>query len=111
MKPEGYRNFRKERKRMDTNGMPIEGFYSTNVPAGLGIAPPLSANLQTPVREIEKAAGYVEPEAVTESEMEHLIMEYKAARSAKEAEAVLKDKVKDGQMDKVLGGLEEDFFS
>lgn len=28
---------------MDVNGMPIEGFYSTNLPAGLGAAPPLPA--------------------------------------------------------------------
>jgi len=96
---------------MDTNGMPIEGFYSTNVPVGVGVAPPLSANLQTPVDAIERAAGYAEDEPVTESEMEHLILEYKAAHSAKEAEKVLKDKVSDGKMDRVLDRLEEDLFS
>ena len=95
---------------MDTNGMPIEGFYSTNVPVGVGVAPPLSANLQTPVEAIERAAGYVGTEPVTESEMEHLIMEYKAAKSAGEAKAVLKDKVADNQMDKVLDRLQSDVF-
>lgn len=99
---------------MDTNGMPIEGFYSTNVPVGLGVAPPLSANLQTPVGAISEAAGYgaksMGTEGVTESEMEHLIMEYKAAKSAGEAEAVLRDKVADNQMDKVLDRLDSDVF-
>ena len=96
---------------MDVNGMPVEGFYSANVPVGVGIAPPLSANLQTPVEAIEKAAGYSGGEGVTESEMEHLIMEYKAAHSAKDAQKVLRDKVADGQMDRVLDRIEEDFFS
>lgn len=96
---------------MDVNGLPIEGFYSTNVPAGLGVAPPLSAALQTPVKAIEKAAGYDETGAVTESEMEHIIMEYKAAQSAKEAEKILDKRVPDGQMARVLDGLEDEFFS
>lgn len=64
---------------MDVNGMPIEGFYSTNLPAGLGVAPPLSASLQVPVIGTEVAGGFVQPEEPTESEMEKLILDYKAA--------------------------------
>lgn len=30
---------------MDTNGLPIEGFPSTNLPLGLGAAPPLPADM------------------------------------------------------------------
>lgn len=93
---------------MDTNGMPIEGFYSTNVPAGLGAAPPLSANLLPP---LENSDGYDGQNQMTESEMEHLILEYKAAHSDKEADRILKDKVSDGQMDRVLDRLEEDRHS
>ena len=104
---------------MDVNGMPIEGFYSTNLPAGLGAAPPLSAAL-APVDEhsaeehlSDGAAGTnaVHTDAMTESEMEGIILEYKAAQSAKEAQRVLENRVPAEQMDKVLGGLEEDLFS
>lgn len=30
---------------MDTNGLPIEGILSTNLPLGLGAAPPLPADM------------------------------------------------------------------
>mgnify|MGYP007070296492 CR=1 FL=1 len=96
---------------MDVNGMPVEGFYSTNVPAGLGVAPPLSAALQTPVEAINESVGYdaksMGTEGVTESEMEQLIMEYKAARSTKRAEAVLNRQVSENDMPKVLDRLDE----
>ena len=96
---------------MDVNGMPVEGFNSTNVPVGLGVAPPLSAALQTPVEAISESAGYgaknMGTEGVTESEMEQLIMEYKAARSTKRAEAALERQVSDNDMPKVLDRLEE----
>ncbi len=95
---------------MDVNGLPIEGFQSINLPAGLGAAPPLPAAMQTPVAAPGVWNGR-ESDAVTESEMEHLILEYKAARSAEEAEKVLEQKVPEGQMGRVLDGLEEDFFS
>ncbi|MBR1702722.1 MAG: hypothetical protein IJ716_12275 [Lachnospiraceae bacterium] len=93
---------------MDTNGMPIEGFYSTNVPAGLGAAPPLSANL---LPSAEKTDGYEELNQTTESEMEKLILEFKAAHSDRQAEKILREKVSDRQMDRVLDRLEEDMLS
>ena len=94
---------------MDVNGLPIEGFQSINLSAGLGAAPPLSASGQVP---------YVAPgvwnnretSAVTESEMEHLILEYKDAKSDEEAEKILKE-VPVNQRDRVLDGLERDTFS
>lgn len=94
---------------MDVNGLPIEGFQSINLTAGLGMAPPLSASMQVPVLAPAVEDGR-ETDAVTESEMEHIILEYKAARSAKEAERVLEEMVPDGQMGRVLDGLEEEFF-
>jgi len=96
---------------MDVNGMPVEGFYSTNLPAVLGAAPPLSAALQTPVEAISESAGYgaknMGTEGVTESEMEQLIMEYKAAKSTKRAEAALERHVSASDMPKVLDRLDE----
>ena len=95
---------------MDTNGLPIEGFQSINLTAGLGAAPPLSASMQVPV----VTAGVedlTESDHMTESEMERIILEYKAAQNAKEAEEVLDKHVPDGQMSRVLDGLENDFFS
>lgn len=94
---------------MDVNGLPIEGFQSINLSAGLGAAPPLSASGQTP---------YVAPGAwinrdtgaVTESEMEHLILEYKDARSDEEAEKLLED-LPANQRDRVLDELDRDAFS
>lgn len=32
---------------MDTNGLPIEGFPSTNLPLGIGAAPPLPADMSS----------------------------------------------------------------
>lgn len=32
---------------MDTNGLPIEGILSTNLPLGLGAAPPLPADMSS----------------------------------------------------------------
>lgn len=94
---------------MDVNGLPIEGFQSINLSAGLGAAPPLSASGQVP---------YVAPgvwnnretSAVTESEMEHLILEYKDAKSKEEAEKILEE-LPTSQRDRVLDGLERDTFS
>ena len=100
---ESYARKRKE-KGMDTNGMPIEGFYSTNVPMGLGAAPPLSANL---LPSEEKTDGYAELKQTTESEMEKLIMDFKAAHSDKQADKILKERVSDRQLDRVLDRLEE----
>ena len=95
---------------MDTNGLPIEGFQSINLTAGLGAAPPLSASMQVPV--VTSAVDDLsETDSVTESEMEHIILEYKAAQSAKEAEKVLEKHVPDGQMGRVLDGLEDSYFS
>lgn len=95
---------------MDVNGLPVEGFESVNLTAGLGAMPPLSASMQVPV---VGAAAESMPETaeITESEMEHIILEYKAAQSAREAEEVLDKYVPEGQMDRVLDGLENDFFS
>lgn len=95
---------------MDINGLPIEGFPSVNLTAGLGAAPPLSASMQNPAVN-SGAEDLSETEGMTESEMEHIILEYKAAQSAKEAENVLDKHVPEGQMGKVLDGLENDFFS
>lgn len=94
---------------MDVNGLPIEGFQSINLSAGLGAAPPLSASGQVP---------YVAPgvwnnretSAVTESEMERLILEYKDARSDEEAEKILEE-LPVSQRDRVLDELERDTFS
>ena len=100
---------------MDVNGMPVEGFYSTNLPAGLGAAPPLSAAL-LPTTDpgadaVDGLRGRgtndVGSEGVTESEMEQLIMEYKAAKSTKRAEAVLNRQVSENDMPKVLDRLDE----
>lgn len=96
---------------MDVNGMPIEGFYSTNLPAGLGAAPPLSAALQMPVAENETSGELRVTDSIAESEMEHIILAYKAARSAEEAKAVLEKNVPEDQMGRVLDGLESDLFS
>ncbi len=95
---------------MDTNGLPIEGFQSVNLTAGLGAAPPLSASMQVPVVTSE-VESLPETAGITESEMEHIILEYKAAQNAKEAEEVLEKNVPEGQMGRVLDGLENDFFS
>ena len=95
---------------MDTNGLPIEGFQSVNLTAGLGAAPPLSASMQVPVV-TSKVDDLVETDSITESEMERIILDYKAAQSAKEAEEVLEKHVPDGQMGRVLDGLESDLFS
>lgn len=95
---------------MDTNGLPIEGFQSINLTAGLGAAPPLSASMQVPVVTSE-VESLPETDHMTESEMERIILEYKAAQNAKEAEEVLDKHVPDGQMSRVLDGLENDFFS
>ena len=95
---------------MDTNGLPIEGFQSINLTAGLGAAPPLSASMQVPVVTAE-VDDLVEKDSITESEMERIILDYKAAQSAKEAEEVLEKHVPDGQMGRVLDGLESDLFS
>lgn len=94
---------------MDVNGLPIEGFQSINLSAGLGAAPPLSASGQVP---------YVAPgvwnnretNTVTESEMERLILEYKDARSDEEAEKILEE-LPVSQRDRVLDELERDTFS
>ncbi|MDE6014389.1 MAG: hypothetical protein K2H41_01635 [Acetatifactor sp.] len=89
---------------MDVNGLPIEGFQSLNLSAGLGATPPLPASMM-------KSGLEADGSAVTESEMEHIILEYKAAQSAREAEQVLDRSVPEGQMSRVLDGLENDFFS
>lgn len=92
---------------MDVNGLPIEGFQSLNLSAGLGATPPLPASMMK--SGLEADGGDTSP--VTESEMEHIILEYKAAQSAHEAEQVLDRRVPEGQMSRVLDGLENDFFS
>ncbi len=95
---------------MDVNGLPIEGFQSINLSAGLGATPPLPASMMKSGLEADGREGR-DTSAVTESEMEHIILEYKAAQSAREAEAVLDRRVPEGQMSRVLDGLENDFFS
>ena len=100
---------------MDVNGMPVEGFYSTNLPVGLGAAPPLSAALSQKTdadkKRVEgvydRGAGDMGTAGVTESEMEQLIMEYKAAKSAKRAEAALERQVSESDLPKVLDRMEE----
>ena len=96
---------------MDVNGMPIEGFYSTNLPAGLGAAPPLSAALPpkgTGVVRTEDRSEILQTDQVTESEMERILMEYKDAGSEKKAEAVLDAQVSDAERASVLDRLEAD---
>ncbi len=95
---------------MDVNGLPIEGFQSVNLTAGLGAAPPLSASMQAPTVTGE-VDDLTDKQNITESEMERIILDYKAAHTAKEAEEVLEKHVPDGQMSRVLDGLENDFFS
>lgn len=95
---------------MDVNGLPIEGFQSLNLSAGLGATPPLPASMMKSGLEADGRADG-DASAVTESEMEHIILEYKAAQSAREAEQILERSVPEGQMSRVLDGLENDFFS
>lgn len=92
---------------MDVNGLPIEGFQSINLNAGIGAVPPLSAAMDV---SDESVAGNVGTDSITESEMEHIILEYKAAESDKKADKVLKDKVPAGQMGKVLDELNDSIF-
>ncbi len=94
---------------MDINGLPIEGFPSLNLTAGLGAAPPLSASMQVPV----VAPGVwndKKTDAVTESEMEHLILEYKDAKSAEEAEKLLEDGVSEEQRSRLMDELGDEYF-
>lgn len=95
---------------MDVNGMPMEGFPSVDLTSGMTVAPMLAASMQVP-----EVTGGADNVAVTDefsgSEMEHIILKYKAAQSAKEAEKVLEKNVPDAMMSKVLDNLENDFFS
>lgn len=95
---------------MDSNGMPTGGFQAGSLIAGMGTVPPVSASMKVPLVASE-AESVSEGNNMTESEMEHIILKYKAAQSAKEAEKVLDKYVPDGQMSKVLDGLENEFFS
>ena len=99
----------KEIRIVDVNGLPIEGFQSLNLSAGLGATPPLPASMSKSGLSADGADR--ETAAVTESEMEHIILEYKAAQTARDAERVLEKSVPEGQMSRVLDGLENDFFS
>lgn len=74
---------------MDSNGLPIEGFPSTNLPLGLGAAPPLpadmSASLAPGVASVAAGSADVEEDMpqtdqMTEAEKEHLIFSHKDAR-------------------------------
>lgn len=94
---------------MDINGLPIEGFQSLNLSAGLGATPPLPASMMKTGPDAD--AAHRETAGVTESEMEHIILEYKDAQTARDAERVLEKSVPEGQMSRVLDGLENEFFS
>jgi len=74
---------------VDTNGLPIEGFPSTNLPLGLGAAPPLPADMSVAlapgVSAVAAGAADVgddmrQTDGMTESEMEHLILQYKDSK-------------------------------
>lgn len=74
---------------MDTNGLPIEGFPSTNLPLGLGAAVPLPADmnlLPLPTAELtaEEMAvadtGIPGTDILTEAEKEHKLFAYKDAQ-------------------------------
>ena len=74
---------------MDTNGLPLEGFPSTNLPLGLGAAPPLPADMSLAmapgISSVAAGAADVgddmrQTDGMTESEMEHLILQYKDSK-------------------------------
>ncbi len=69
---------------MDTYGMPIEGFPSTNLPLGLGAAPPLAADMSVAAAPGVTTADIGDDipltDSMTESEMEHLILQYKDSK-------------------------------
>lgn len=94
---------------MDVNGMPIEGFPSTNLPLGLGAAPPLPAAMQAPVG--GALAGMVIPstEDLSEAEIEKIVMEYKASDTEESMEEYLDKMVPPGQLGRVLDGLDNNF--
>lgn len=61
---------------MDVNGLPMEGFPSTNLPLGVGAAPPLPADMN------KDGDDNLYPEipvtnSLTETEKEHMIFEHK----------------------------------
>ena len=89
---------------MDVNGLPVEGFQSINLNAGIGAVPPLPAAMDVSEDSVSSSVG---TSAITESEMEHIILEYKAAESDRKADKVLKDKVPDGEMGRMLDRLED----
>jgi len=95
---------------MDVNGMPIEGFPSTNLPLGLGAAPPLPASMQEPVEDALEGMVIPSTDDLSESEIEKLIMEYKASDSEESMEEYLDKTVPPGQLGRILDGLDNDFF-
>ncbi len=64
---------------MDTNGLPIEGFPSTNLPLGLGAAPPLpadmSASLAPGVASVAAGVTEVDREETSDIPMTDLLTE------------------------------------
>lgn len=73
---------------MDTNGLPMEGFPSTELPLGLGAIPPLpadmSAGLAPGVASVAAAADDVtnlpQTTSLTEAEKEQLLFIHKDAK-------------------------------
>jgi hypothetical protein len=68
---------------MDVNGLPIEGFQSINLTAGLGAAPPLSAVLDEPGTDADKER-FPETSELTEAEKEQIILDRKAEAFGRE---------------------------
>ncbi|MBE5865835.1 MAG: hypothetical protein E7292_06400 [Lachnospiraceae bacterium] len=78
---------------MDTNGLPIEGILSTNLPLGLGAAPPLPADMSaslapgvasvaaatTEVGATDLDADFPETSTLTEAEKEQRLFARKDA--------------------------------
>ena len=69
---------------MDTNGLPIEGFPSTNLPLGLGAAPPLpadmSASLAPGVASVAAGVTEVDREETSDIPMTDLLTEAEKER-------------------------------
>ena len=76
---------------MDTNGLPMEGFPSTNLPLGLGAVPPLPADMSavlTPgvgavasgTAEVHPDADVPETSTITEAEKEQMLFVHKDAQ-------------------------------
>jgi hypothetical protein len=77
---------------MDTNGMPIEGTSNPGFPLGLGAI--LSMN------ESPRDMG----NGMSEAEKEHLIMQCRDAKSRREAQRIVKDKVPDQNVNSLYEG-------